>query len=227
MEETNSVLEVGLQVFIESVYDNKHIKHKTKVLGWHTTNFIMITLPMINGAAVRWEMGTPCIIKFLSEGNVYAFQTNLLKVVYQPEPLLFLKYPNEIENVTIRKFDRIQTFIICEIYTLKDEVTVIQMDNDDDATAESDPNHAILLDLSSGGGLINITDVKNEEIVQLYALVGLDFTLPDGTKIRGLVAEIRNIREDMGKKLAGIKFVDKNLTALGAIKDFFDKHIKA
>ncbi len=220
MTESNNILDIELPVFLEKEFDDRHVKYRSKVLGWSDGNFVMLALPSINGAILRWDPGTPCIVKFINKGSVYAFQSVMVKIIFQPYPLMFLKYPAEIENITIRQHERIQTYLICDMY--RDGAVIVM---DDDAEQTDYRQNVVLLDLSPGGGLVEVIK-ETPGVSEPGSSVLIDFILPNGIKIVRLKAEIKNVRIDSGKRLLGIKFSDMDSPQIMLINEFFNKYLK-
>lgn len=214
-----TIMEVGVPLFIEKELDRKGIKFKSRIVGWVKDSYFLAELPSVNSAYVNWNTGTICVIRFVSKGKAYFFTTTVMKSLHQPIPLLVFSFPKKIDVEVSREYNRIQTYLPCDLYSLTDSLEKRSFDFIGD---ENFINNAVLLDFSSGGGLV---ELKNN-LVNFYVneKVGMDMVLPNGEKIEKLVIEIRNIRLENGKKLAGIQFLDANKKPLKKIKQFFDKY---
>ncbi len=231
MAKNLDVLEISIPVFVEKQYDSKHLKYKTKVLGWDEKRFLILNLPSLNSSYLRWEVGTPCFVKFVNKGNVFAFEAHLLKTIFQPKPLMFLSYPTVIENVTLRKYERIQTYIICDIKPFGEEQNSsakFVIDDDDDIfelekKEKELSDKGVLLDLSKGGGQIEILSHNHE--LKVDDVVAIDFSLPTGEPVQNLAIEIKNIRTDEEKTTVGARFLQTNQEAYNQITEFFNKYI--
>jgi len=219
MKDIVSIFDVSVQVFIEKSGDPKQVRYKSKILGWHENSFVLLTLPTLNGTPVTWKPGTSTIVKFIHKGNVYAFKSKTIKHQYQPTPIIFLKFPDDIENVSLRKSKRIQTHLACSLFPL---IHTITMDDDDENDENEHESNATTIDLSSEGALIEFHQDHSQFIIG--DRLGLNIDLPDGTYIDGLISELRNIRIDSGKKLIGVKFLDTNKDAFDSLAAFFRKY---
>ncbi len=219
MTRNESILEVDLQVFIEKVGDTKHLKYKSRIMGWQRDQLVIVSVPTLNGATVNWKTGQNCLVKFISQGNIFAFQSTLIKTIFQPLPIFFLRYPSQIENVTLRKHSRIQTFIICKVYPLKGTITL----EEEQCEMEMKPDKAVMLDLSPEGALLEFSS----PVVSLLTgdTILLDFTLPNGSPLRHLPAKVRNIREDDTGGKVGVQFSTKDPEQRNRIENFFKNHI--
>lgn len=214
-----TIFEVGLQVTIEKELDKQDIKYKSHIVGWKNDSYMLFELPFVNGDYSQWKSGTSIIVKFINRGRVYMFRSTLIKSTHQPVPLIFSKFPVKVEDGTTRKHERIQTYLISDLYPLTEELEQKKFDFIDE---ENFIGNAVLLDFSRGGGLIEIRN--NLTNFSINEKIGMNVTLPSGVYIDKLIVEIRNIRIEAGKKLAGIKFLKLNPDALKEITDFFEKY---
>jgi len=88
---------------------------------------------------------------------------------------------------------------------------------------DSFKNSGILLDFSSGGGLI---ELKNSMIsLGVGKRIAISFTLPNGTHIKELIVEVRNIRIEAGRKMVGLRFTDIDPVPNKVIEDFFTNYL--
>jgi len=212
-----NIFEVDLQLTIEKEFDKKQIKHKTKLLGWKEDSYMILEVPTINGMLLNWKSGTSCVVKFINKGSVYRFQTTVVKLLHNPIPVIFVKYPKAIDNATTRKHDRIQTYLICDTFPLDENLEIKTFDFID---KESFEKSAVLLDFSIEGGLVEIK--SNLVSLSVGERVSLSFTMPNNIAIDKLVTEIRNIRIESGRKLMGLRFLELNQEPFDHIKDFFE-----
>lgn len=212
MADETRKFEVGIQVYLEKTIESKGIKYTAKMLGWDHSNFIMISNPTANGQPLLWEPGIPFVVKYIIGGKIIIFRTILLEKITKPVTLCLIKFPEKIEEVNIRKHERIQTFIICSISA--------QSDIKENSSAPLPFEEGSILDLSKSGGLIQV-DKKLRYSVGEIILLG--FTLPSGNSIQKLYGEIRNVTEDGEKTNLGVFFNDTNREAHLKLELFFKR----
>jgi hypothetical protein len=94
-------------VFLFVRQGDKELKFPTTLLGWREGRFLMAALPRTEGRPAPVAEGQEVILRYVLEGEVYGLRAGVLKVQYQPEPLLFLEFPKEIENVPLRVEPRV------------------------------------------------------------------------------------------------------------------------
>ncbi len=214
----SSILEIGLPITITKDFDTRNINYKTKIIGGQRDIYLILELPQLNGQLINWPSGTSCTVSFVLSQIPYQFKTIFIKSVHIPYPIMFIKFPQKIENATTREYERIQTYIDADLYPLDDK---LQKRGIDIIGEEHFKKNAVLRDFSCGGGLIEVKNIYTS--FSVGEKIGLFFLLPNGETVENLVCDVRNIRIESGKKLAGIKFTDLNSAALKKVTDFLEE----
>ena len=216
---TSTVFDVGMHLTLEKEFDKNNMKHKTQLLGWKEDGYIMVELPKVNGIYTDWKSGTSCLLKFINKGSIFQFKSTLIKTLLSPAPIMFLRFPKKIENATTRKQDRIQTYLICDTFSLDENLKKKKFDLIDDENFEK---NAVLLDFSADGGLV---ELKNNLIsFAIGEKIGMTFTMPSNVIVDTVVCELRNIRIESGRKLLGLRFLNDSPEPIKQIKQFFEKY---
>ncbi|MCC6545090.1 MAG: flagellar brake protein [Nitrospirae bacterium] len=112
----NLHMPVGTELMIEIV--DLKIRVKSTVVGIDYNKFILVNASSLNVVAGGYMDGTiitsPIIIRYLCDGYVYGFKTEVLNIVYKPEKLIFFAYPKEIEEYNIRSNPRYECSLPAE-----------------------------------------------------------------------------------------------------------------
>ncbi|MBW8192666.1 flagellar brake protein [Neiella marina] len=128
------------------------IRTKLRLIGVESESFFVCALP---ASAYRTHLeefnaGHSCVIRAVVGGDLghcIAFQGNVISVQKSPKPMMFVSWPNKLENFRLRKEQRIGTRIPA---TLMDK----------EGTAQERSNYHLiegtLMDLSVGGCLLQI-----------------------------------------------------------------------
>ena len=188
-------LDVGLVIFIQPKGSPKNIRYKSSIVGWKTDNLVIIDMPILNGAYVNLADGCTCIVRYIHCGNACGFETKVLKNINDIKlPLIYLSYPNSIERISLRRYDRIQTMIpACIEVQLNDNSEKLQ---------------GSILDLSVGGCLLDIPGCKGVSL-DIESKVNLSFPLANtGDRVEGVGAIIKRIQKVRDNTMAGAQFVD-------------------
>jgi hypothetical protein len=91
---------------------------QSRLIGLDHGNFIIIRTPPLAGIRSKLFEKNHGIIRYLFSGHVYAFHCTLLSVVTEPYRFSILSYPESVENMNLRRHERIPCIIAAEI-TLK------------------------------------------------------------------------------------------------------------
>jgi c-di-GMP-binding flagellar brake protein YcgR len=194
-QKKEGILDVGLVIFIQPKGSPKNIRYKSSIVGWKTDNFVIIDMPILNGAYVNLVDGCTCIVRYINCGNACGFEAKVLKNINDIKlPLIYLSYPNAIERISLRRYDRIQTAIPACIE--------VQLNNNSEKLQGS------ILDLSVGGCLLDIPGYNGVSL-DIESKVILSFPLADtGDRVEGVGAIIKRIQKVRDNTMTGAQFVD-------------------
>jgi c-di-GMP-binding flagellar brake protein YcgR len=137
---------VGQSLAIEAKYKNYL---DTGLLGWQQDLFLLTKAIYIDGLPAKLWKGDVCTVRFLKEGVAYGFKSEIISVLYSPYPLMFIKYPADIECLNIRVAPRKK---------LKLRATF------SGASRAVIANDAIILDISSGGCALKVGVIEGVEL---------------------------------------------------------------
>ena len=229
-------LTVGVNVYLFTTKEKHEIKTISKILGWSPPHFVLLQMPYIQGVPLEVSKNMPCVVRYVSEGNIYGFKTSVMKIQFDPQPLLFLKYPENIENVSLRKSERIQahipvTFKVLEIPAAEGEERPAQaaggandgtgdgggVDGADGPQAQGSYEGTIL-DMSQMGCRISVKDDLTND-----AKILMTFILPPDNKIDNLIGYVKNIKGGVDSSYLGVQFdFQQNEEVKGIIQEFLD-----
>jgi c-di-GMP-binding flagellar brake protein YcgR len=88
---------------------------RSRLIGVDPGNYLIIqTPPLIDIGSKRHEKNH-VIVSYLHYGRVYAFRCTLLLLVKEPYRFALLSYPVALENINLRKHERLSCIIVAEI----------------------------------------------------------------------------------------------------------------
>jgi hypothetical protein len=105
-------LDVGSQLVLE--IKTKLNKIKCAYVGLTRHGYIIIEIDKIHEAQNLHNLlykGHPIKVRYLSKGKVYGFISSIDSIIFTPDKLIFINYPNVIEEQNIRSQKR----IVCSI----------------------------------------------------------------------------------------------------------------
>ena len=86
-------------------------RFKTSVIGFEPYQFIIIRLPAVPGIQQKLALGRGITLRLECDGTLWGFNTNILKAVMSPTPMLVVAYPYSAERLHLRKHHRTPCFL--------------------------------------------------------------------------------------------------------------------
>lgn len=192
--------EVGIPVGEPCQIQLDHGKHPSFFRGYSYPKYILLDGPTSHGSPVVAVSGAPYVVRFVSGGMVYGYDSMLMKQYTTPVNLWVMRYPDEIQTVNLRKSQRVSTFIPSTLTSAQGDVT------------------GALIDISEGGGLFSS---PNRVEAQSGQSAHMDMALPGGERVEGLECKICSIKSVNGKVLLGINFNPRDTANIQKIKSFY------
>lgn len=175
------------------------------LVGWKDGAFVISGLPFLDGQPVECRSGSPCVVRYIHDGKVVGYRSEIRGAQTAPEPLLFLSFPERIEEILLRQHPRIP---------LNQAVSLIR--DEGQAPTRSPfrpmPLVGVLQDLSVAGCRIAL----NGPVSSLApgTIVRLEFELPAVGHVTNLAGTVKNVSGDTrsgmpggpGQMLIGVEF---------------------
>ena len=190
----------------------------SRLLGWKDKYFLLCDMPYHNGRALEIRGGVPCIVRFVVNGMACGARVETIKGQFSPEPLLFLTYPKEVEELALRKEARVLANL---------PVTILFGDSTTDGV------EATIGDLSATGCGIRWFEAEGKAqgkgTVKPETTVSLDFMLPGMGSMRGLKGTIKAVISKPQKdKIPAHLFLGVHFDRTGSaatLKGYLDRYI--
>lgn len=87
---------------------------RTSFIGMKDLDYMILQLPVIPGILDSLSPGTRIKVRYLIEGRVYGFSSDLIGHVIRPKPVMFISFPYSVEELNLRACDRVDTFLPVE-----------------------------------------------------------------------------------------------------------------
>lgn len=181
---------------------NHPIKTRLKLplIGYDTGKNIILKYPSVTSLGSYKDVlieGNVVIVRYLLEGECFAFNTSIRSIIQYPEKYLVLNYPKKIEHRQLRLHQRIVTHLPASIVLKGNE-----------GGRNNEKLTGIIEDISlEGCGFAFKTDNhklkvnKTDIIVSVKSVIDGEINIP---------AKVCNSRWENGKVSIGIKFSDGN-----------------
>jgi c-di-GMP-binding flagellar brake protein YcgR len=165
-------------------------KGHTFFRGCNEGHYIILDRPNDDkGVPLSLKDHMPCIVRFLFQGMVYAFQSKIIRVISYPYPFVFIEYPQKIDSINLRNDER---------YAV--QIPAIFSEQAMESTEEGNLQ-GNLIDLSVTGGLLEVNRSFNSD-----TLLFLAFNLPNEELILNLACKVRRITKKEETYHLGLKF---------------------
>jgi len=136
------------------------------------------------------------IVRMLAGNRVYGFTTKVMRSCLKPYPYLHLAYPAEMEQITVRKAQRVSTQLI------------VSVERETADTSDIASCSAVVIDISTTGAMVE----TNEFLGRIGDIVSIKAKITVGSvqEYIAIPCIIRNIRdlasEAKNKMLYGMEF---------------------
>ncbi|MGR3317761.1 MAG: flagellar brake protein [Candidatus Anammoxibacter sp.] len=204
-------IDIGTELQLEIV--NVSARFKSELIGMETSQYLIAKMPMIVDDSFEEKCskfkGAEVICRYLYRGTIFGFRSNLLGIISAPARLLFVKYPNEVEEHNVRKNERISCMLPGKI------------------KIGSHILDATVLDLSVSGVLVSVVDNKKEADSFVNILTETDeleflLQLPGEPKALVLPSIRKVVRKDDSRLNIGLQFHDIGDQGRYIISQFID-----
>ncbi|MBA7540309.1 hypothetical protein ES705_32605 [subsurface metagenome] len=197
---TRLLIELGtsLQVEIAGV----EARFKSILIGMDPHEYVIIKAPGVGCTSLIKEAllpGTRVTVRYIHDGTVFGFQSQLMDNlftpvmmdnIFTPVKLLFIDYPETVENYNLRSLERMDCFLPVKI------------------ELEDKEKQGTILDITEKGCrcLFNVLNDEKMMSLQLHDHITLKCQFPGIEDEQLISGEVRNIHSDRHEMVFGIEF---------------------
>lgn len=184
---------LGTMVLIEPM--GMGDRFKTEFLGMSKGQYLIVRLPRIPGVNDHIYVEKKVTVRYVFQGNVYGFESEVLHSQASPFRLLFLRYPTTIEILNLRKCQRVDCYL---------PVKIGVGDEEGGQYSEFD---AMMLNLSCGGCQV-VVDAPGKQLPPLAvdSDVSLEFLMMGSDRPTRLEGRAKNITVSNNRMKLGVMF---------------------
>ncbi len=186
-------------------------KFKSILIGIEAPVYLMVRMQIPTRFRSQIDRGTFFVVRYLYLGDVYGFKTKSLGSVEKPYKITFLSYPEAVENLNIRKAQRVSCFIPATVEIKKRQIRGLVMEISRSGTR---------FKVSTDSVLINEVAI-NDPLKISFPLLGFE-------GIHNFKGIIKSITSDLAGISFGIQFEEIKPSVEGMIdgyvKDVLDIH---
>ncbi|MBU0516213.1 MAG: flagellar brake protein [Proteobacteria bacterium] len=96
----------GLKIFLERNVAGQELRTSVGLVGVKEGQFLITERPVFFRGNLFSAVGCDCVVRFLHQGVMYGFITEVLHIQHHPCPLVYLAYPELVEKVNLRHEER-------------------------------------------------------------------------------------------------------------------------
>lgn len=174
------------------------------LVGQDPMEYLIVRMDLPVELTHRIQKGTNLAVRYISLGNEYGFSSVILHHIHTPDRLVFISYPDVIQNIDVRKSSRVSCFI--------------------PATALLDNRRikGTLIDISRGGCrfVIRLPATLQARQIRLIDEVTLQFPLMGIDGLQAVACQVRNTSVDRERIAMGIEFTDPDAGLTDRIDDY-------
>lgn len=196
-------IELGTSLTFEVTGVDSRIK--SSFIGMEPGRYVIIKMP-IGSDEYQSKLckGNSVIVRYLHEGTIYGFKTLILNTIAEPASLLFIEYPQAIEEHNLRASQRLDCYLPCKFRM----VGSIKNDAGEEEIVE-DEFEGVVADISKVGcrGSFasskmknNLLNIKEETTVMIY------IQLPGISDYVKLIGVVKRMQLDQSSTNIGVKF---------------------
>jgi c-di-GMP-binding flagellar brake protein YcgR len=195
---SSSFLTVGLSLKLSLMLDRQKVMYGSALLGWKDHAWLVCEWPVQLGHTTEIPKGIPCTVNYLHEGKLVGYKTEIRDLITSPVPLLFLAFPQTVEEMHLRKYARVAS---SEPALLTRTDTSVQPSA---SALVNDFAGGLVKDLSLGGCSIAVTKVP--DWLRQGSTLRMEFELPGMGHVTNLTGIVKNVEERGGTETVGVEF---------------------
>lgn len=195
---STSFLSVGLPLKISFSLDQQKVMYGSTLLGWKEHAWLVCELPSQLSHRTDIPVGTSCTLSYLFEGKLVGYKTKIRDLLLAPVPILFLAFPQTVEEMHLRKHARVSSSEPAMLTRADFEPHVVSV------MSPSDYAGGLVKDLSVGGCSIALAKIP----VWIWpgATIHLEFELPGLGHVTNLAGVVKNIEGGGVTDIIGVEF---------------------
>ncbi len=194
MEHNHIPFHLGNRLILQLRHYSQRVT--ANLIGLEKGKYIILSIVSLSSPDVNtyFKQGKTLVVRYIHEGAALGFESIVTGLIIQPYRLVFIKYPDKIENLNLRKHPRINCYLPAEL----------MIDNKS--------SNGFILDISLGGcGFCNKT--KNEfdpDSLNIGNLTLLKFPIPGKEGKLLIKSIIRSVHFENAEVFFGLEFIEFN-----------------
>ncbi|RLB89215.1 MAG: hypothetical protein DRH26_12040 [Deltaproteobacteria bacterium] len=107
-------IELGTSLLLEPEDPDRGVA--SELIGMQVGKYLIVQIADQNRGNNRLMDGEHLKVKYILSDDVFCFNSHIIRTLQDPDDLLFLEYPKEVESCNIRAQKRVDCFLPIQIY---------------------------------------------------------------------------------------------------------------
>ena len=193
----SSFLAVGLSFQLSLSQDETRAQYGSSFLGWKKRSWMVCEWPFHLGQPVPCSPGSICLLRYVYDGKMIGYRSEVLSTHMQPFPFILLAFPSSIDEVAIRKHGRVSAH---------EPILLSRVDEGMTAPHSEAPARigGLLMDLSASGCAVLLRRPVQDFLPGMVMRV--EFEIVGTGHVNNLTGVIRNVSMQADGTLLGLEF---------------------
>lgn len=185
-------INIELGGLVQLQIEGEDVRFKAILVGMECDKYLILRVAGLKGFKKTLAEGVETVGRYVHSGAVYGFRTIVLACIQYPMPLLFLAYPESVENINLRREERIDCVLPAEV--LLGDIVVA----------------GAILDISGNGCKLALKAADGADIPSrpLHSDIVIKAQFAPKSEFEKFTGKVRNIKMDNDRILLGIQFTD-------------------
>lgn len=196
-QSASAFLAVGLSIQLTLSRDETKAQYGSSILGWKQDGWLICEWPFHLGKPIPCDPGTRVLLRYIYQGKMIGYHSEVLTTHVQPFPFLLLTFPAALDEVPLRKHCRMPAKEPIVLRHVNDGLPV-------SAAAGLTQIGGLLVDLSVTGCAIILQRPVKEFAPGMVLRV--DFEIVGTGRVGNLAGLVRNIATQGDETHLGLEF---------------------
>lgn len=195
-------IDIGTKVYIE--IEGVNFSVSSVFIGMLRDEFMLVTFPKrYKSVKNKLFAGNRMVVKYLYDGSVYAFQTNVIETITTPIKAIAMEYPKVVQQRELRVSKRNEVVIPGRIEAKQAEFKIVVFDISKDG-----------LRFKYKENKADFNQLREDDILRVY------LKFPGIADEAGVMACVRNCARESGQLSVGAEFQDMTKNFLTPLMHF-------
>jgi len=185
-------------------------RFRTEFIGMSRGQYLIVRIPRVPGINDYLYVEKTVTVRYVHEGNVYGLQSEVLWTLNAPYKLLFLRYPDTVEMLNLRKCQRVDCYLPVQVGVSEDE--------------QFTQYEGMILNLSCGGCQVVIDTKGGGQLppITVDSMVNLEFRMIGSDKLTKLDGKAKNLNVNENRLYFGVMYDDLPIDVRNGIDEYIE-----